>query len=202
MTDWEDLSQRDQRRWISTMAALAGHGALEDPETPARAKPVQREHAEGLQLVAWARATWWGHPDYFRHHEQAVQGRTAGGKRRAAGQAPGWPDYTLIVPAMPEGRPDGTSTLTLAALELKAPQHAPKRDVPHEWWLEWGEECHGKRESGGWEWDGRASEPTRYGVRASQAICLWVLSGAGFRTKVAYGASEAFEWLSAAAGER
>ena len=48
----------------------------------------------------------------------------------------------------------------------------------------------------------RESEPSRYGLRASQAETLRDLAGAGVVVSVAWTADDAFAWLDAQAGPR
>ena len=183
-------TQAEIRAHLAAMRALAGHPALDDgPEPKPRARPVQYEAAAARELVVRASRCWWGR--YLTHHEAATASAREGRRNRAHGQRRGWPDYTLIVPW--EAKPP---LGLLSALELKAERHRPKRPVRDNWWLGWAIELDADR-----SWETRPNSPTRYGVSAEQAICLWELSRAGFATKVAYGASEAFEWLSALCGE-
>ena len=168
---------------LSEHEAMQGSGSGEKAVTgrTRRSKAMQdfaSEAVEQQRLTIWAQAQPWR--DGYVHHEQARGSWREAAELAARGVRPGWPDVTVYRAPL------------MVALELKSEQHRPKNPQPPEWWLEWDV-------TNGWTWDS-VKDPTRYGLRASQAKTLAMLDGCGYRTCVAYGADEAIRWLQGVLG--
>lgn len=189
--EWGEMSKRDQRAALATYfgSNACPPDATQSPPRDERAAPVQWEAAEQTAFLRACGALWWGRAPYLRAHVPENRGAGQSGERRgkrakSAGQAPGWPDITVHVPPH-----------CMLAIEFKAPGSRPKRDVPEEWWLEWV----GQLQE---DWRLRVNEPTRHGLRASQAEELQLLHRCGYRTLVAYSGVEAAAWAVMQVGLR
>lgn len=169
----------------------------------ARAKPVQVEAQHMQRLANWAYSRWWW-PGFERWDAGGLMVQQ-GGRRQQEGAKRGWPDCGLFIPATPSGHPDGSSSLLNAAVEIKAPHHAPRRAIDEQWWLEplpvrWtvdsdGDPARQVEVDGKWQYG-------RHSVSADQLCKLRVLDGCGWATFVAYGADEALAWLCEQAGPK
>ena len=163
--------------------------------------PFRRAARRGLERLEQAALTeaammeWWA--EGYRHHKAERENALEAKRGKGEGVRPGWPDVTLHIPRAPKqwlnpgyGTPRPP---VLAALELKALVHRPTREPEHEWWLSWKPEIDPLAKN----------EPTKFGLRWSQARTLQNLAGTEvYRTKVAYGWEEAIEWLREVAGHR
>ena len=166
------------------LAAVPDGGCLAAscPYRPAkpRAKPVQHEAAEMVHLFTLVTREWWA-PGYQRWEHRSAHQRESEARWRE-GASPGWPDCGLFVPV--RIRYGGVGGALKAVCEVKAENLRPKRFVDDKWWVE--------------PFDGKS----KHGLRQEQAYWLRLLSECGFATFVAYGAAEAFQWLSDQAGPR
>lgn len=165
---------------------------LAEPPTAMPSEPRISEADSAVQLVVEYERRWWGR--YMDGHVPERPGAVLGERARRHGQRPGWPDYTMHIPAGVTNNADPV----LAALELKALHDAPARTIrigspEPEWWLQFAVD--GAEQHTRWMIGRRKTEPARYGLRWSQAAKLLQLDGCGYRTKVAYGHVAALEWL-------
>jgi len=199
-SDWDDFSKRRQAAEPALYKNLIGAvltsreqetiDALPKPRAE-RKKPVQWEAAEMEHLAVLVDQAWW-EPGFERIEARSPHdGENI--RRWKEGASSGFPDVLLIIPAgFYRGRPwkEGRMGDLLhrgavrAALEMKTEVDKPKRAIDPQWWLQ------------------PFDTASRHGVRRDQARKLRSLHGAGFATKVAYGAAEAFSWLDEQAGPR
>ena len=184
-SDWDTFSPRKRRDTMTAHKALYGgterltaeeFRALNE-KREARARPVQVEDQHARILAARAHRHWWRH-GWTRVEHRTDNWREAE-QRQLQGAQTGMPDFWLFIPRMFE-RP-----CLRAVVELKAPQHKPKR-VSGQWWLgEWPE-----------------GQGTWHALRRDQWLWLRRLDRSGFLTFVAYGHDEAEAWLVEVAGPR
>ena len=167
MRDYSTLSKRDQRLTRAKLARLYGRPDLDD-EPDDEAESKPREAKEAAEQARFL--------DVPEGRGAGKVGELLGKKAKAAGQAPGFPDITIHYPPH------------ALAIEFKAPDKRPRRATEPEWWLAWELPP---------DWPLRLSEPTRYGLRASQAEKLQTMAACGYRTLVAYDAFEARAWVDA-----
>ena len=162
-----------EKRTPEQRALIAGQAPIQQ-----RAAPVQYESTEQARLWRMVKKSAWWRPGYWRW-EAAVWTDSEARRRAREGVRPGWPDCGLFIPETELKHP------VMAALEMKAPQNAPKRAVADRWWLA----PMGKAQS-------------RYGLSREQGAVLATLDALGWDTYVAYGAEDAYAWLDARAGPR
>jgi len=187
-SDWENFSGKRQRAEAPLYAALAGRPlSPEDqaavdalPQRSPGRRPVQHESREMEHLATLVYREWWA-PGYQRWEHRSAHQRESEARWRE-GASPGWPDCGLFVPV--RIRYGGVGGALKAVCEVKAENLRPKRFVDDKWWVE--------------PFDGKS----KHGLRQEQAYWLRLLSECGFATFVAYGAAEAFQWLSDQAGPR
>ncbi len=141
------------------------------------------EAKEQRALSAWARQQWWARG--YVHHESATESRATAFSRWRAGARSGFPDVTVETPSGAR-----------CAVELKRQILRPKSRKGL-WWLAWAEELEADE-----SWHLAKTEPTRHGLKASQAERLAYMQACGWETMVAYGWDEARAWLEAQIGER
>ncbi len=172
--------------------------------------PAPSEAKEQRALSAWARQQWWARG--YVHHEQAIESKWQAHKRHRQGVRRGYPDVTVDVPGGPSYYASDpnfadaprqsvpailhTPPAKHLAVELKRASLRPKRRAGL-WWLAWARELEADE-----SWHLNPSEPTRHGLKASQAERLAYMQACGWETFVAYGWNEARAWLEAQIGER
>ena len=166
---------------------------------------TQHEAQQQATLSKWAKLQWWG--DGYYHHEAATESWLTARRNWQKGAGAGWPDVTVMVPGLmwlreqpgAGGMAEAVSKpATLIALELKRDDDAlrPQRRTGH-WWLAWARELNADD-----SWHIKATEPTRHGLSARQALQLLRMHECGWRTMVAYGFDEAKAWLEREIGPR
>lgn len=186
-SDWEAFSARKRAQTLASMQALAGgmdsttdeqRKLIESPSRP-RSRPVQHESHEMEALAQLVNTAWWAHGYQRWEHRSRTQDESE--QRWREGATSGWPDCGLFIPAT------AFYGGLRAVVEMKAEDHRPKRGTLEEcWWLD----------------EFPDDRRTRHGLRLDQQFWLRTLHYAGLRTRVVFGASDAFAWLQSIAGPK